>query len=148
MKTIIAGSRSITDYQLLLSVIRNCNIGITEVISGTARGVDKLGERYAQQHGLLCTQFPAPWAEMGNRAGPIRNEQMAEYADACIVLWDGHSRGSQDMVKRAMQHRLLLHVTTHRMSAEAVSAPQPLGIYPPESPHRTLEVLRSPVYNV
>lgn len=44
MKTIIAGSRSITNYDQILEAISLSNIIITTVISGTANGVDKLGE--------------------------------------------------------------------------------------------------------
>lgn len=66
---------------------------ITEVVSGVAHGVDKLGERWAQAHKIPVKQFPAQWNKYGNAAGPIRNREMAEYADALIAVWDGQSRG-------------------------------------------------------
>jgi predicted Rossmann fold nucleotide-binding protein DprA/Smf involved in DNA uptake len=50
MKTIIAGSREINDYEFLKKVIKESEFEITEVISGTARGVDKLGERFAEEN--------------------------------------------------------------------------------------------------
>ena len=40
MKTIIAGSRTIVDYQALLDAVVDSNFDITEVVSGGARGVD------------------------------------------------------------------------------------------------------------
>ena len=43
MKTIIAGSRSITDIQLLYDAIRESGFQITEVVCGEARGADRLG---------------------------------------------------------------------------------------------------------
>ena len=47
MKTIIAGSRDITDYTVVLSAILLSEFKITEVVAGGARGVDKLAERFA-----------------------------------------------------------------------------------------------------
>ena len=47
MKVIIAGSRDITDYSLVCRAISESKFDITEVISGTARGVDTLGEKWA-----------------------------------------------------------------------------------------------------
>ena len=32
-------------------------------------------------------------------AGPIRNRQMAEYADYLIAFWDGESRGTRNMIE-------------------------------------------------
>ncbi len=43
MKTIIAGSRSIHDYALVVSAVARCGWRITEVLSGAAQGVDTLG---------------------------------------------------------------------------------------------------------
>jgi YspA, cpYpsA-related SLOG family len=100
MKTIIAGSRSITSYETLCAVMETCGVVVTEVVSGTARGVDTLGERWAEERGIPVVRFPADWSQ-GRGAGFTRNERMAEYADACVVLWDGSSRGSVHMAKTA-----------------------------------------------
>jgi len=82
---------------------------ITEVVSGTARGVDMLGERYARDNGIPIHPFPAKW-ENGMSAGYVRNEEMAIYADALISVWDGVSRGSKHMIKVAQQHNLVIYV--------------------------------------
>lgn len=42
-------------------------------------------------------EFPADWKAHGKAAGPIRNKQMAEYADALLLIWDGESKGSASM---------------------------------------------------
>lgn len=39
-----------------------------------------------------CELHPADWERLGKAAGPIRNEEMAEIADALIAFWDGQSR--------------------------------------------------------
>lgn len=41
----------------------------------------------------------------GRAAGPIRNQQMAERADALVAVWDGASRGTGDMLRRALAMR-------------------------------------------
>lgn len=93
MKVIIAGSRGITDYAIVERAIRESGFQITEVVSGTARGVDRLGERWAAEHGIPVAPFPADW-KIGKNAGILRNAQMAEYAEAAIIIWDGSSNGS------------------------------------------------------
>ena len=69
-----------------------------EIVSGGARGADKLGERYAAERGYGLKIFPADWNRYGKRAGYLRNEQMAQYADVCICFWDGESRGTKHMI--------------------------------------------------
>jgi len=50
MKVIVAGSRSFRDYEVLCKVLDEMEI--TTIISGGARGADKLGERYAKERGI------------------------------------------------------------------------------------------------
>lgn len=52
MKVIVAGSRSITNRQFVYNIIENSGFNITEVVSGNANGVDKLGEQWAVEHGI------------------------------------------------------------------------------------------------
>jgi hypothetical protein len=89
VKTIIAGSRNIVEYQALLDAIEASGFEITEVVSGGARGVDSLGERYAKEKGISLKIFPADWESHGRKAGIMRNTEMAHYADALIAVWDG-----------------------------------------------------------
>ena len=72
---------------------------ITEIVSGGCRGADSFGEDYARHYQLKLTIFPADWKTHGKAAGPIRNEEMAKYADICILLPGG--RGTDDMERRA-----------------------------------------------
>ena len=102
IRVIIAGTRTFSDYDLLCErvddLLAKCKDKEIEIVSGGAKGADALGERYAEEHGLPCKVFPADWDKYGKAAGPIRNKQMAEYADACIVFWDGKSRGTNNMI--------------------------------------------------
>jgi len=100
MRTIIAGSRGITSYDAVCIAIEASGIEITEVVSGTAKGVDTLGERYAIENNIPIKRFPAKWKEFGKRAGLLRNTEMAEYAEALIAIWDGKSPGTRDMINK------------------------------------------------
>ena len=111
-KVIIAGTRTFTDFQLLC---KHCDKILSrkseiEIVCGGADGADKLGKVYALKnlHGLK--EFRADWGKYGKAAGPIRNEGMAKYADACIVFWDGKSRGSKSMIALAKKYGLKLRV--------------------------------------
>lgn len=110
MKTIIAGCRTIHDYQLVLDAIEEANINITTVVSGGAKGVDALGERYADEMNLALHVYPADWNQHGRSAGPIRNAKMADNAEALIAIWDGKSRGTKNMIETATKRKLLVYV--------------------------------------
>ncbi len=103
MRTIIAGSRNCNHYQILLDAVAQSGAKITTVICGTADGADTLGEVYAALNGIPCERYPANWKDLGKRAGYVRNQQMCDVADTCIVLWDGESRGSKHMIDIAVK---------------------------------------------
>jgi len=101
MKLIIAGSRDFNNKKLLFSKVDEIknSLNISEIVSGTANGADTLGEQYAQENNLKCTEFPADWNLYGKGAGHIRNKNMAEYSDYCIVFWNGYSKGTKNMIQ-------------------------------------------------
>jgi hypothetical protein len=102
-KVIIAGSRKLpagTDWRTVHTMI-DCmaeGIDISEVVCGCAIGVDDIGRRWAEDHGITVVEFPANWDLHGRSAGPIRNRLMADYADSLIAVWDGESKGTQNMI--------------------------------------------------
>ena len=113
MKTIIAGSRGITDFQVILDAVQASKFEITEVVSGDARGVDKEGEAWASLNEVPIKRFPANWQPNGvfdRGAGHKRNTKMAEYADALIAVWDGNSPGTRNMINEAAKAGLKLYV--------------------------------------
>ncbi len=100
MKVIIAGSRDLTNYDAVSAFLDRLPFPLTEVVSGAAPGVDAIGERWANLRGLPLTRFPADWARYQHAAGPIRNTQMAEYADALIAFPAGEARGTNGMIAK------------------------------------------------
>lgn len=110
MKTIVAGSRDITSLDLITTAIEAAPWKITELVSGAARGVDQLGETYAAAAGIQITKFPADWKKYGRGAGPVRNREMGNYADALIAIWDGKSKGTKSMIDIATANNLKVFV--------------------------------------
>lgn len=99
MKLIIAGSRTLTpSLGFIHSTILMFGITeIKEVVSGTCVGIDQEGEHWASHYGAEIKRFPPEWDKYSKVAGPIRNKQMADYADVLLLIWDGESRGSKSM---------------------------------------------------
>lgn len=110
MKVIIAGSRGIDNLMILHDAIRRSTFEITEVVSGTARGVDQMGEAWANMNNVPIARFPADWNKWGKPAGYIRNKEMADYADALLAIWDGESRGTKHMIDIARDKQLKVYV--------------------------------------
>jgi len=113
MRVIIAGSRDFNDYD---KVKKHCVLfqkkfgPITEVVSGTARGADRLGERWAHENNVPVHQMPAEWDKYGKSAGYRRNEAMAECADALIAFNVNNSKGTGHMIDIASHKGLQCYV--------------------------------------
>ena len=113
MRTVIAGSRAITNYSDLLDALEKAiEIGIrpSVVLSGVALGVDMLGEQWANEFNIPLERYPADWEKHGKRAGYLRNIQMADHAEAVVVVWNGKSRGTKHMIDAARERNLRLLV--------------------------------------
>lgn len=121
MRVIIAGSRNIQDASKVEDAVRLSGFDITEVVSGGAGGVDKLGEQWAKARGMEPRVSPAKWRDKSSptystakgydpRAGYRRNTEMAEYADALIAIWDGKSGGTGHMITEAKRLGLVVFV--------------------------------------
>lgn len=106
MRLVIAGGRDYTltraDYVSLDALA--VKLGVAEVVSGGAKGADAGGEDWAKSRGFPVRLFPAQWKRYGKRAGPIRNREMAEYADA-VALFPGGS-GTESMRREARRSGL------------------------------------------
>ena len=105
-RLVIAGSRGFEDYSALSGAVDDFLKQLAPkrpvtIVSGTARGADRLGEQYARQKGYALEEYPANWHYFGKAAAVKRNAQMAEIADAAIVFWDGQSAGAKNMIECA-----------------------------------------------
>jgi len=105
MKVIIAGSRNLENYLLVAQAMQRCGFDVTEVVCGCATGVDNLGDRWARTNNIPVKEMPANWNRDGKAAGPIRNREMAKYADAAVIVWDGKSAGTRNMIDEMIRHK-------------------------------------------
>ena len=119
IKVIIAGTRDFNDYAFLKKNVDyflqgiNPNSEEIEIVSGNARGADKLGERYAKEHNLPVKLFPANWDKYGKTAGYLRNQEMANYSDLLIAFWDEKSKGTKHMIDIAKKQDLTVIVVAY-----------------------------------
>jgi len=123
MKVVVAGSRENVkqedvDAAMAEFIQLYCTTShkdICEVVSGSARGADRLGEKWAQKRGIDVKRFEAKWVNevTGKKdfsAGVKRNSAMAKYGDACVAIWDAESTGTLDMIRKARQENMIIHV--------------------------------------
>lgn len=116
-KVIVAGSRDFNDYELLerelINFLRGKKPNEVEIVSGGARGADRLGEKFAKEKGCKLTIMNADWNRYGKSAGYRRNVEMAEYSNACVVFWDNVSKGSKHMIDIAEKKDLDLKIVKY-----------------------------------
>jgi len=117
MRIIIAGGRDFKDLDYLTDkvalTVSNLDQDDIQIISGAARGADRMGELFAIDHKYPIRQFRANWELHGKSAGYKRNVQMAEYADALIAFWDGQSKGTGHMIDIARSKGLKVRVYSY-----------------------------------
>lgn len=112
-RIIVAGSRTINDPLTVRETLRESPFTLrdVEIVTGGARGVDAAAKQFASERMQLDHQeVEAAWDEHGRAAGPIRNEEMAGYADALVAVWDGESSGTRNMIVTALDHGLDVYV--------------------------------------
>tara|TARA_B110000238_G_C16137951_1_gene444740 strand:+ start:2497 stop:2853 length:357 start_codon:yes stop_codon:yes gene_type:complete len=114
IKVIIAGGRDFNDAKLLersfldnFNKYRNHEV---QIVSGTAKGADAMGEALAAMYNLDVVKFPALWHVYGRSAGYKRNVQMAENATHLLAFWDGKSKGTEHMINIANRMELKVRV--------------------------------------
>jgi len=110
MIVIIAGSRKGISYSDVEEAIASSTFTISEIVSGKANGVDTFGEEYAMKNEIPIKSFPANWSKYGKVAGPVRNQEMAEYADSLIAVWDGKSNGTSNMILNMRKLEKPVHI--------------------------------------
>lgn len=116
MKIAIVGSRSFKDYSALCKFIKE-TVDVREVssiISGGAKGADSLGERFAKEHNITLSVFPAEWSKFGIGAGFIRNRLIVDEADVVFAFWDGKSSGTRNTIERTKVAGKKLYVYTFK----------------------------------
>lgn len=101
-KLAVIGSRTFCDYELLKTELDKFPPFI--LISGGARGADKLAEIYADSVGYEKIIFPANWQLYGKSAGFKRNVEIINACQGVVAFWDGISSGTKHSIDLAIKN--------------------------------------------
>ncbi len=99
MKIAVVGSRNLTD----IIISKYIPEGTTEIITGGAKGIDTLAEKYADKNNITKTVIKPEYEKYGIHAPLVRNKEIVEKADLIIAIWDGKSKGTKSTIDYAMK---------------------------------------------
>lgn len=112
MKILVCGCRDWTDGAKIEEEM--CNyanlahqaVESLVVISGGAKGADSIAAKLAKSWKWHLRVFLADWDSHGRAAGVMRNQKMldVECPDQVLAFWDGRSKGTLDMISRAVRY--------------------------------------------
>ena len=108
MKLLVCGSRSIKDFDLSAYIPDECDM----IITGGAKGIDTLAEKYADTHGIPKTVVLPDYEKYGKAAPILRNEQMVDMADRVLAVWDEVSSGTKYAVDYAAKQNVPVTLIT------------------------------------
>lgn len=96
MRVAIVGSRDLS-----VDIEKYIPENTTEIVSGGARGIDTLAERWADQHNIPKLILKPDYDKYGRSAPIRRNEIIVSAADLVVAVWDGKSRGTKSTIDYA-----------------------------------------------
>ena len=96
MKIAVIGSRGLKVNDLG----KYLPVGVTEIVSGGAKGIDTCAREYALANGLKLTEFLPEYEKYGRGAPLKRNLQIIDYADEVLAFWDRRSRGTKYVIEQ------------------------------------------------
>ncbi|MGN0535101.1 MAG: hypothetical protein ACI4IR_03770 [Eubacterium sp.] len=96
MRLAIIGSRNLS----VSNLEKYMPSGVSEIVSGGARGIDTCAKEYAMENDLILTEFLPEYSKYGRIAPLVRNDLIIDYADEVIAFWDGKSRGTKYVIEK------------------------------------------------
>lgn len=117
-RLIVAGGRDFNDDSFLADKVSYAMHDIVRthgkmfkfiIVSGNARGADRVGETFAIENDIPLEVYPANWEKHGKSAGYIRNKQMADISDGLAAFWDGESKGTKNMIDNIVKQKKFLY---------------------------------------
>ena len=104
----IVGSRKINNGQIVNRIINCCKFIFgkpTKVVSGGAKGIDTIGEQWADNQNIEKLIFLPDWDKEGKKAGMLRNHDIIKNCDLCLAIWDGESHGTMHDFQLCEQYK-------------------------------------------
>lgn len=118
-RVIVAGSRTcytkqhreLVEHELERAVIM-FESPIVVIHGACLTGADRFADDWARRRGYRIEAYPADFNGQGKSAGPRRNAAVARLGgDLGIILWDGHSPGTHNMVTCLVRNQIPLWIT-------------------------------------
>lgn len=105
----IVGSRDYPDLRAVRRYVRALPRG-TVVITGGARGVDRIVEDEAKRCGLMVRIYLPDWERDGKAAGFIRNRHIVDAAERLVAFHHDGSKGTADSIRLARKRGIPVEV--------------------------------------
>ncbi len=144
MRLLVCGSRNWMDSYTLFDALdayaekyTPAIVGRIEIVHGAALGADSQASDWAMENQYVQHVFPARWDAFRKAAGPIRNEQMLDfllevpdYSRRVFAFSNDleNSRGTRDMVTRAMRAGVPVRAFTSDMEYEPQELREVMGL--------------------
>lgn len=113
-KLAVVGCRYFTNYELfskyLNLAISRLDLKFDTIVSGGAKGVDSMAEKYANENMIYFKKYEADWNGKGKVAGFIRNSELVFNSTYMIAFWDYKSSGTFDAICKSKQFNRETHI--------------------------------------
>jgi hypothetical protein len=82
------------------------------LLHGGAKGADEIAGDWADDQGIdwLVEEYRPDYEAHGSRAPHVRNDLMLGLCDYVVAFWDGKSRGTKSVIKKAQKRGLVYEV--------------------------------------
>lgn len=119
MKVLISGSRSISDFRMVEHAIDRSRFRISFVYTGDGLGPEHLGQHWAKLNKVPFEVVRPNLKLYGEEillgrkiplAMEYRNQELANLSEAAILVWDGESAGTMDLLERCQRRNIPVHV--------------------------------------
>jgi hypothetical protein len=123
----VIGSREFDNYPWLCQELDRVHARrpITKIVSGGARGADRLGARYARERGIELQEFLAKWEVYNEQTGKLekdlgaghaRNTDIINAVEGVVAFWDGRSPGTNNSIKKAEKRGIPVHIVRFQLT--------------------------------
>lgn len=113
MKIAVVGSRDYQEHWMVVSKLWEYWNSYGEelvIVSGGAKGVDRIAEQWAKKNHVPTEIYKPDWEKHGKSAGMIRNGEIIANVSALLAFWDGQSKGTWNSIERALSAKHLYFV--------------------------------------
>ena len=110
MKIAIVGSRGLKNSELLEKALNPYLNKISLMVSGGAKGTDKLAEIWALNNDIPTKIFLPDFKSYGRGAYRMRNLEIVNNSDLILAFWDGVSTGTKMTIELAKKAKKSINI--------------------------------------